>query len=154
MKYDIRATIGRSESVRLTTLLAVLLTLGAIGCSGGGGNIKDGLAGKWTVIRTVVTEVPGLKPGYYDTSTWTFVVNGNDAELKTDAGSIKGSFTGTSWVFSGQGTHPQTGQGISVKVEIIGVDPLKGTNEITFYDPYGYRPPSTEAFVIEGSRAD
>ena len=115
------------------------------------GDLKGGLAGTWKVTRTLVTEVEGLPNGYWDEQVWTFAVQGESATLSTEAGSVGGTFNGT-WVFQTEYYDPRTGMPASIRIEIIGVDPLRGTLENTVYDPTGYRPPSTEAFELEGVR--
>lgn len=124
-----------------------------LGCGGSeSGDLRGGLAGSWQVVRTLVTANPDFPNGYQDTQLWTFAVTGDAATLSTGAGSINGSFNGSIWVFSVQGYDPLTSLPLTVTVTIIGVDPLKGTNETLIHDPTGARPDTREAFTIEGTR--
>lgn len=104
------------------------------------------------MTRTLVTPVDGLPQGYTDQQVWTFTTSGETATLTTSAGSVGGKWAGASWLFETDYNDPRTGMPAHLKIEIIGTAPLKGTLENTFYDPTGYRPPSTEAFTLEGVR--
>jgi len=120
------------------------------GC--GGQDLKQGLAGTWLVTRTLVTPVEGLPNGYYDQQEWTFTVSGEGSTLSTKDGSVGGSWNGGSWVFATSYTDPRFGVPAQLSIEIIGVDPLKGTLENKLLDPTGLRPPTLEGFTLEGTR--
>jgi hypothetical protein len=114
--------------------------------------VQAGLAGTWRDTRTLVTAVEGLPNGYYDEQIWTFKTSGQNATLSTQDGSVNGAFNGTSWAFSAEYTDPRVGLPAKLSIEIIAVDPLKGTLENNVYDPTGFRPPSKEAFRLDGVR--
>jgi hypothetical protein len=114
-------------------------------------SLEGGLAGTWLVTRTLVTEVQGLPNGYQDQQEWTFTTSGKTGKLTSAAGSVDGTFDGT-WVFATQYTDPRVGLPATLRIEIIGVDPLKGTLENNLFDPTGFRPPNKEAFQLEGVR--
>ncbi len=113
---------------------------------------QAGLAGTWRVTRTLVTAVEGLPNGHYDEPIWTFETSGQNATLSTQDGSVNGTFNGASRVFAADYTDPRVGLPAKLSIEIIGVDPLKGTLENSLYDPTGFRPPSKEAFRLDGVR--
>lgn len=115
-------------------------------------NLQSGLAGTWLVTRTLVTAVEGMPNGYQDQQVWTFQTTGQKATLSTKDGAVDGSYNGASWVFGAQYTDPRVGLPAHLAIEIIGVDPLKGTLENNLYDPTGFRPPSKEGFRLDGVR--
>lgn len=138
-------------------LLMVLAVGASISCSAstgsgpGSASLESGLAGTWVVTRTLVTEVQGLPNGYQDQQEWTFTTSGKTAKLTTAAGSVDGTYEG-SWVFATEYTDPRVGLPATLRIEIIGVDPLKGTLENNLFDPTGARPPNKEAFRLDGVR--
>lgn len=126
-------------------------TGGGSGASGASPSLESGLAGTWVVTRTLVTEVQGLPNGYQDQQEWTFTTSGKSGKLTTAAGSVDGTYDG-SWVFATEYTDPRVGLPATLRIEIIGVDPLKGTLENNLFDPTGARPPNKEAFRLDGVR--
>lgn len=150
--------LGRVASAVLVAMPLVLAEAELLtGCSSdsseaNGGKLQSGLAGSWLVTRTLVTHVDGIPDGFQDQQLWSFSVSGSSATLSTTDGTVGGSWTGSSWLFETDYTDPRVGLPAHLKIEIIGVDPLGGTLENTLYDPTGYRPPTLEAFRLDGVR--
>lgn len=133
-----------------------------LSCSDSGTNtsdLKSGLAGTWTVVRTLVTPNKDFPNGYHDTQTWKFTVNGDNATLTTKDGSINGMWTTSKdfnynhWVFEATGNDPLTGMLIKIQVEIIAVDKLKGTNSTYWYDSMNGLWLMLDSFSITGTRS-
>lgn len=131
-------------------------------CSDSGTNssdLKSGLAGTWTVVRTLVTPSKDFPNGYQDTQSWKFAVNGDNATLTTKDGSINGTWTTSKdfnynhWVFEATGNDPLTGLLIKIQVEIIAVDKLKGTNTTYWYESMNGMWLLLDSFSIVGSRS-
>ena len=144
---------------------SILLVISSLifSCSDSGTNdnksdLKTDIAGKWTVVRTLVTPSNDFPNGYQDTQEWNFSVNGTDATLTTTAGSINGKWTTSKdfnynhWVFEGQGNDPLTGLLIKIVVEIIGVDKLKGINSSYWFEQMNNMWILLDSFTIVGTR--
>lgn len=150
----------KSSNRYLTVLLLVIISVFFLSCSNDptSPNLKSGLAGTWLVTRTIVTPTPDFPAGYQDIQTWTFTVNGDQATMSTTAGSMNGTwgkstdFNYDHWIFEAIGPDPRTGFQIKIRVEIINVDKLKGTNETYNWDAYSSRYLIADAFSIEGVR--
>ena len=147
---------------KVVILLSILFFSLLFSCSDSGTNtsdLKSGLAGTWTVVRTLVTPSKDFPNGYQDTQTWKFTVNGDNATLTTKDGSINGKWTTSKdfnynhWVFEATGNDPLTGLLIKIQVEIIAVDKLKGTNSTYYYDSMNGIWFLLDSFSINGSRA-
>lgn len=121
-------------------------------------NLKTDIAGKWSVIRTLVTPSKDFPNGYKDVQDWSFTVNGENASLTTKDGTINGKWTKSSdfnydhWVFDAQGSDPLTGLTIKIVVEIIAVNKLKGTNSSYYYDSMNNMWLLLDSFTIEGTK--
>lgn len=121
-------------------------------------SLKTGLAGTWIVTRTIVTPTVDFPNGYQDIQEWKFTVNGETAVITTSAGSMNGTWTKSKdfnydhWLFEATGTDPRFGTQIKVRVEIINVDKLKGTNETYYWDASLSSFVISDAFSIEGVR--
>jgi len=151
----------KSSNRYLTALLLVISTFLFLSCSSDNptsANLKTDLAGTWLVTRTIVTPTADFPAGYQDQQTWKFTVNGDQATITTSAGSMNGTWGKSSdfnydhWIFEATGQDPRFGTQIKVRVEIINVDILKGTNETYTWDAYSSRYLISDAFSIEGVR--
>jgi hypothetical protein len=138
--------------------IAVLLTFSSCSDNPASANLKTDLAGSWNVTRTIVTPSADFPNGYQDQQLWSFTVNGNTATITTSAGTMNGvwdkstDFNYDHWIFEATGTDPRFGTQIKVRIEIIAVDKLKGTNETYFWDPYSSGFMLSDAFSIVGDR--
>lgn len=121
-------------------------------------NLKDDIYGEWLVTRTLVTPSNDFPNGYQDQQNWTFTKTGDVPTLTTSAGSVQGVWKSSStwasphWVFEAEGTDPLTSMNIKVVVEIIGISPMKGTNETYYRDPYTGLWKILDGFSIVGQR--
>jgi hypothetical protein len=114
--------------------------------------VATGSPTTWVVTRTLVTPVVGLPQGYRDQQLWRIAITGSSATLTTQDGSVNGTLVGSSWVFETNYTDPRVMLPAHLKIQLIGMSPLMGTLENTLFDPNGFRPPSTEAFRLDGVR--
>lgn len=143
-----------------TLFLFSLITL--ISCSDESstpsGNLQSDIIGIWTVTRTLVSGSTDFPNGYQDQQAWKFTKSGDVVTLTTSVGSVNGVWKSTTtyasahWVFDTSFTDPSTGMNYRILVEIIGVNPLKGTNESYIQDIYTGAWTLLDAFSIVGVR--
>ena len=140
---------------------AIILLLNA--CSDDSTNssstdLKDGIIGTWNVKRTLSSGSNQFPNGYTDYQVWSFQKSGDNVVLSTNAGSVNGQWKSTQtwaanhWVFETTVYSPEMMSNYKVLVEIIGVSPLKGTNETYYQDPSSGIWFLLDAFKIEGTK--
>ncbi len=121
-------------------------------------DLKDGVIGTWNVKRTLSSSSNQFPNGYTDYQVWSFQKSGDNVVLSTNAGSVNGQWKSTQtwaanhWVFETTVYSPEMMSNYKVLVEIIGVSPLKGTNETYYQDPSSGIWFLLDAFKIEGTK--
>lgn len=138
-------------------LSAVLMLFLLMSCDNGSAN-KFAIVGSWLVTRTLISGSTDFPDGYQDQQVWTFAQNGDTVALSTTAGSVAGvwqpsqTWASPHWVFDASGKDATTGMSFRVVVEIIGIEPFKGTNETYMLSPYTGAWEILDAFQVEGER--
>lgn len=136
---------------------AVLMLFLLVSCTDESADKFD-IVGSWLVTRTLISGSTDFPDGYQDQQVWTFTQNGDSVTLSTTAGSVAGVWQSSQtwgsphWVFDTSWEDSATGMSYRVLVEIIGIDPLKGTNESYVLSPYSGAWELLDAFQIEGER--